>query len=169
LKRAREEKRRNSKTHLRQMSPLLIHSLDRLRPLLPRLHPIHNHRNLDLCQRSGESIVEGERIRGGDLPRSRILGEDSVFPARERLKRSSQVGCWDLGRCGDVLRSTKKSREGKGRRESVRSSEAEVGDRRTRREENSPRNSTPPPPPNRQTASTQSERTSKRSTRATSL
>jgi hypothetical protein len=85
------------------MFPLLVDLLDRLRPLLPSLDLVRDGRDLDLDDVGRKVVVEGERVRRGDVSRFGMLGEDAVFAAGEGLERSSEVGCGDEGRAEDVL------------------------------------------------------------------
>lgn len=64
------------------MLSLLVNLFDRFRPLLARLDLVGNGSDLDLDNVGGETIVEGERICRGDIPRFGRLGQDTIFAAR---------------------------------------------------------------------------------------
>lgn len=85
------------------MSPFLVVPLHRFAPLLARLDPVDDRRDLDLCERTREAVVERERVRHSHLARLGVLGQDPVLSARERLKRPRQVGGRDERPGGNVL------------------------------------------------------------------
>lgn len=82
-------------THLGLVPALLVDAVLRLLALFCVLHARRDGADLDLLQRRGEVCVERERVAGAHFAPWRMLLQDFVLCARERLQLALELDVRD--------------------------------------------------------------------------